>query len=168
MAFTEAAVGAGLSTVLYIAAMKHLPEKEQLKEIHMDIAASIQEALNEIVLKIIKNLSREYKISNLCLAGGVALNCVTNSKILKSKYFKKIWIQPASGDAGGALGAALLTWYFKLKNSRKIENSDSMNGSYLGPKYNKKEISDELDKIGAKYKVLSKLLHFVLLTKLLY
>ncbi len=128
---------------------RRIPEKEKLEQVHMDIAASIQEALNEIVLKIIKNISDEYKIKNICLAGGVALNCVTNSKILKSKNFEKMWIQPASGDAGGALGAALMTWHYKLKKPRKTNNSDGMNGSFLGPQFNENQIFDELNKNGA-------------------
>ena len=86
----------------------------------------------------------------------VALNCVANGKIKKEKIFKNIWIQPASGDSGGALGAALAFWYMHLKKERITKKTDKMHGSYLGPKYNKKEISDELDKIGAKYQILSK------------
>ncbi len=127
--------------------------EEELKDIHMDIASSIQEALNEIVIRIIKNLSKEHNIPNLCLAGGVALNCVTNSKILKSKYFKNIWIQPASGDAGGALGSALLTWYFKLNNQREVKSLDSMRGSYLGPNFKQNSIDEELKNNNAIFEV---------------
>ncbi len=127
--------------------------EEELKEVHMDIASSIQEALNEIVMRIIKNLSKEYDIPNLCLAGGVALNCVTNTKILKSKYFKNIWIQPASGDAGGALGASLLTWYLKLNNPREVLSPDSMRGSYLGPNFKQNLINEELEKNSAIFDV---------------
>ena len=95
------------------------PEKDLLTQFHMDIA-SIQTVIEEIVLKLIKSLSQETKIKNLCMAGGVALNCVANGKILKKNYFKNIWIQPAAGDAGGSLGAALAFWHMELKKSRNI------------------------------------------------
>ena len=91
-------------------------KKDLLTQFHMDIAASIQTVTEEIVLKITKNISQEYKIKNLCLAGGVALNCVANGKIHNEKIFDNIWIQPAAGDAGGSLGAALAYWYHELKN----------------------------------------------------
>ena len=110
------------------------PENELL-QIHMDIAASIQAVTEDIVLKIIRFLSKEFKVPNLCMAGGVALNCVVNGKILKEGLFKNIWIQPASGDAGGALGAALVFYYQELDNKRKILKNDLMNGSYLGPQF---------------------------------
>ena len=86
-------------------------KKDLLTQFHMDIAASIQSVTEEILLRITKNIFSEYKINNLCLAGGVALNCVANGKILKEKIFKNIWIQPAAGDAGGSLGAALTYWH---------------------------------------------------------
>ena len=105
-------------------------ESDELTQFHMDIAASIQKVTEEIVLKITKNLSQEYKSPNLCLAGGVALNCVANGKILESNQFKNVWVQPASGDAGGALGAALLVWYKKLKNNRPPSKTDQMRGSF--------------------------------------
>ena len=128
------------------------PEKENLTQFHMDMAASVQAVIEEIIIKIIKNLSKQYKIFNLCMAGGVALNCVANSKILNSGFFKDIWIQPASGDAGGALGAALLLWYNELKKTRKVvKNKDSMKGSYLGPEYFNDEIESSLIKLKAKF-----------------
>ncbi len=127
-------------------------ESENISQFHMDIAASIQCVIEEIILKITKVLSKKYTLRNLCLAGGVALNCVANSKILKSGHFDKIWIQPAAGDAGGALGAALLVWYKELKNKRYTSSSDKMKGSYIGPSFNNDEIEKSLTKLGAVYK----------------
>ena len=92
------------------------PEKDLLTQFHMDIASSIQSVTEEIVLKLTKRLSEESGSKNLCLAGGVALNCVANGKILKNNIFQNIWIQPAAGDAGGSLGAALAFWYKELEN----------------------------------------------------
>tara|TARA_B100001057_G_scaffold297092_1_gene297369 strand:+ start:1044 stop:2885 length:1842 start_codon:yes stop_codon:yes gene_type:complete len=128
------------------------PETELLTQFHMDIAASIQKVTEEIVIKISKNISEEYKTKNLCLAGGVALNCVANGKILEQKNFKNIWIQPASGDAGGALGAALGYWYQELGKNRVINDDDSMQGSYLGPKFSNDLIEDKLKSVNAVYK----------------
>ena len=130
------------------------PENE-LSQIHMDMAASIQVVTEEIVLKITRFLFEEFKIENLCMAGGVALNCVANSKILKEGLFKNIWIQPASGDAGGALGAAQAFYYQELDNKRKILKPDAMNGSYLGPQFTEDQIEDELKSAGANYKKLT-------------
>ena len=130
-------------------------EEEKITQFHMDIAASIQSVTEEIIIKIITQLSKDYNISNLCLAGGVALNCVANGKIIESKKFKNIWIQPAAGDAGGAVGCALSLWYKEFKNKRKIDKYDSMQGSYLGPKFTKNEIKNILDNNKANYKILS-------------
>ena len=128
------------------------PEIENLTQFHMDIAASIQEVTEIIILKICNFLKLKYKIENLCLAGGVALNCVANGKILKNKIFKNIWIQPAAGDAGGALGGPLYYWFNELENKRVTNyNKDSMFGSYLGPSYTQEEIKSELDRLGAVY-----------------
>ncbi len=127
-------------------------ESEELTQFHMDIAASIQSVIEDVILKITNELFNNYNIPNLCLAGGVALNCVANSKILKQNKFKNVWVQPAAGDAGGALGAALLTWYNELKNNRTVNNNDSMKGAYLGPKYNADEIQKSLSKLNAKFK----------------
>ena len=129
-------------------------KKEKLTQFHMDIASSIQLVTEEIMLKIVRALKEEYKISNLCLAGGVALNCVANGKIQKEQIFKNIWIQPAAGDAGGALGAALALWHVELNQSRKINPKDDMQGSYLGPEYSNSEIESSLKNLGAKYEVL--------------
>ena len=128
---------------------------EELTQFHMDIAASIQKVTEDIIIKLAKSLKEEYKISNLCLAGGVALNCVANGKILKSNIFENIWVQPAAGDAGGSLGAALAFWYTEKNNPRKINPSDSMNGSYLGPEYAQDQIEEDLTKLGAVYKAVS-------------
>ena len=128
------------------------PEKDLLTQFHMDIASSIQVAVEEIILKITKTLSREYKIKNLCMAGGVALNCVANGKVLKSNVFENIWIQPAAGDAGGSLGAALAYWYQELGNKRiPDQNKDEMKGSYLGPSFDNEEIEIVLKNLDAKY-----------------
>jgi carbamoyltransferase len=129
-------------------------KKEKLTQFHMDIASSIQSATEDIMLKITNSLFSEYKIANLCLAGGVALNCVANGKILKSGVFKNIWVQPAAGDAGGALGAALGLWHIEYKKDREINPNDSMQGSYLGPKYSQVEVENYLKKVGANYEVL--------------
>jgi len=130
---------------------------EKIKQFHMDIAASIQKVTEEVMLKLAKFLKNEYKINNLCLAGGVALNCVANGKLLESKLFDKIWIQPAAGDAGGSLGAALALWHKELGNNRiyNKDKSDLMKGSYLGPEFSQKEIESELNRLGAKYSVIN-------------
>ena len=127
------------------------PNKDLLKEFHMDIAASIQAVTEEIILRLTKSISKEYNIKNLCLAGGVALNCVANGKILKEKVFEKIWIQPAAGDAGGSLGAALAYWYHELKMPRN-NYEDQMKGSYLGPKLENNFIEEKLKYLKANYK----------------
>ena len=130
-------------------------ETEELKQIHMDIAASIQKVTEDILLKIVRNLKAEYKIQNLCLAGGVALNCVANGKILKEKIFKNIWIQPAAGDAGGSLGAAMAYWHNELDRERTNDH-DVMKCSYLGPEYSNQEIEKILKSIGANFKTFIK------------
>jgi len=132
------------------------PEKDLLTQFHMDIAASIQNIVEEVILRLSRSLSLEYKIQNICLAGGVALNCVANGKLLKSNLFKNLWIQPAAGDAGGALGAALAFWHKELKNSRKISTTDDMRGSYLGPQFKQEEIETTLKKLGANFKNFSR------------
>ena len=128
------------------------PKKDLLTQFHMDIAASIQAAIEEIVLRLTSSISKETKIKNLCMAGGVALNCVANGKILKKNIFKNIWLQPAAGDAGGSLGAALAFWHQELKNKRKVAlTGDDMKGSYLGPSYTNNEVQNILKSLGAKY-----------------
>ena len=135
--------------------MERRQPENKLLQIHMDIAASIQAVTEEIVLKITRFLYNEYKIENLCMAGGVALNCVANGKISKDGLFKNIWIQPASGDAGGALGAAQAFYYQELNNKREILKTDSMKGSYLGPQFTDDEVESELKNCGANYKKLN-------------
>ena len=119
----------------------------------MDIAASIQKVTEEIMINLSKSIRKEYDIKNLCLAGGVALNCVVNGKILKEKIFDNIWIQPAAGDAGGSLGAALAFWYVEQRNKRIINPSDDMKGSYLGIEFSQEEIEKELKSIGANFEI---------------
>ena len=128
-----------------------VPESDDLNQFHMDMAATIQSVTEKIIFKILENIQKEYNIKNLCLAGGVALNCVVNGKILKNKIFENIWIQPAAGDAGGALGAALAYCHNELNKKRIINKDDNMKGSYLGPSYNDNEIKAYLDQVGAKY-----------------
>ena len=127
------------------------PKKDQITQFHMDIASSIQNVTEEIMIKLAKGIRNEYGIKNLCLAGGVALNCVANGKILKEKIFDNIWIQPAAGDAGGSLGAALALWYIEKGNARKINKNDSMKGSYLGCEFNQQQIEKELNSLGANF-----------------
>ena len=129
------------------------PKHDKLTQFHMDIAASIQKVTEDVMISLSKSIRKEYNIKNLCLAGGVALNCVANGKILKEKIFDNIWIQPAAGDAGGSLGAALALWYLDQGNERKINFNDDMKGSYLGPEFTQNQIEDELKSIGAIYKV---------------
>jgi carbamoyltransferase len=129
--------------------------ESELTQREMDLAASIQTVIEELVLGIAKNLAKETGMENLCLAGGVALNCVANGILLKEKIFKNIWIQPAAGDAGGALGAALSAWYLHYKNNRIIsKDRDSMKGAYLGPSYTNEQIESELLACGAVFQKL--------------
>ena len=127
------------------------PETEDLEQFHMDIASSIQAVTEEIILKIVKNIAKEYKIKNLCLAGGVALNCVANGKILKEGIFDDIWIQPAAGDAGGSLGAALAFWHSELDKPRKLNKKDNMKGTYLGPSFTESQILNSLEALGGNF-----------------
>tara|TARA_B110000977_G_scaffold123703_1_gene158611 strand:- start:21979 stop:23772 length:1794 start_codon:yes stop_codon:yes gene_type:complete len=134
---------------------KKRKEEGTIEQVHKDIAASIQSAVEIIVLKIAKYCRKKTKKNRLCLAGGVALNCVANGKLLKEKYFEKIWIQPAAGDAGGALGAAYEFWYSNLNNIRISDDiNDQMQGSFLGPNFNNSTVFKELDKIGANFEKL--------------
>mgnify|MGYP001430865426 CR=1 FL=1 len=131
------------------------PMKEKLTQFHMDIAASIQKVTEDIMIKLSRSIRNEYNIKNLCLAGGVALNCVANGKILQEKIFDNIWIQPAAGDAGGSLGAALALWHIENKNKRIVSSNDDMKGSYLGTEFNEEEIKKELEIIGANFETLN-------------
>lgn len=121
-----------------------LPDSE-LKQVHMDLAASVQLVIEEVILKMCVDLKTQYKIENLCLAGGVALNCVVNGKILKSGLFKNIWVQPAAGDSGGALGSALAYYFHDQNNFRDAKNhKDEMKGAYLGREFTDAEIESAL------------------------
>ena len=125
--------------------------EEELTQFHMDLASSIQEVTEEILIKIARSLREETGIKNICLAGGVALNCVANGKLLSKKIFDDIWIQPASGDAGSALGAALIAWYEHYNQPRKVNPNDSMKGTYLGNNFSNREIIEYLKKIKAPF-----------------
>jgi len=127
------------------------PQNEKITQFHMDIAASIQKVTEEVMISLAKSIRKEYGIKNLCLAGGVALNCVANGKILKEKIFENIWIQPAAGDAGGALGAALALWFIEQENTRLVNSNDDMRGSYLGTEFTQEEIENELKSVGAHF-----------------
>ena len=129
-------------------------KKEKLTQFHMDIASSIQNVTEEVMVSMAVSLKKEFNIKNLCLAGGVALNCVANGKILEKKIFENIWVQPAAGDAGGSLGAALALWHLELKKKR-AEYKDDMQGSYLGPSYSDDEIEQELKNLNAKFQILN-------------
>jgi carbamoyltransferase len=129
--------------------------EEELKQIHMDLAASIQSVLEEVVLKMCCFLKKKYSLKNICLAGGVALNCAANGKLKQTQLFEKIWIQPAAGDAGGSIGAALAAYYMQFKQPRKINPSDSMKGAYLGPQYSNEEIEKALRQKNLNFKKLS-------------
>ena len=131
------------------------PETEKITQFHMDIAASIQNVTEKIMLLLVKSLKKEYEIPNLCLAGGVALNCVADGKILQEKIFENIWVQPAAGDAGGSLGAALAYWHIDLNKEREEINKDNMRGSYLGNEFKENEIIETFDEIGAVYEKLN-------------
>lgn len=129
---------------------------EVIKQRDMDLAASIQVVLEDVVVRLTRSLAAESGVKNLCLAGGVALNCVANGKVLRDGSFKNIWIQPAAGDAGGALGAALTAFYVYEGQGRSISTGqDSMNGAYLGPTFDQKEIERRLRLVSARYEVLS-------------
>jgi carbamoyltransferase len=129
------------------------PESEITAK-EMDIARSIQAATEEIVLRLARTVHKELGVDYLCLAGGVALNCVSNGRLLREGPFKDIWIQPAAGDAGGAIGCALAAYYAKSDAPRTPEAGDSMQGSYLGPRFQADEIARQLADYGAKYEIL--------------
>ena len=127
---------------------------ERLTQRHMDLAASIQAVVEEIVLRLTRSLAAETGAKNLCLAGGVALNCVANGKVLRDGQFERIWIQPASGDAGGALGAALAAYHLFQGQPRSLNGGlDGMAGSYLGPSFTQDEIEKRLAAVGARFTV---------------
>ena len=134
------------------------PRKQEsiLTQREMDLAASIQVVVEDVVLKLGKGVSKTTGEKNLCLAGGVALNCVANGKLLKEKVFERLWIQPAAGDAGGALGAALGAYHIMLNQPRKVsEGINAMKGSYLGPEFSQQEITEQLTRCGAVFETLT-------------
>jgi carbamoyltransferase len=125
-----------------------------LTQREMDLAASVQAVTEEIMQRITRDLANTYGIPNLCMAGGVALNCVANGKILREGHFKRIWVQPAAGDAGGALGAAYAAYAQHVGGTRQVNGAlDGMYGSYLGPHYTQEEIEERLTKVGARFTV---------------
>jgi carbamoyltransferase len=126
---------------------------ELLTQRHMDLAASIQAVTEEVVLRLTRSLRKETGIANLCLAGGVALNCVANGKVLRDGRFDEIYIQPAAGDAGGALGAALVGYYMQLGQKREVKG-DAMRGAYLGPAFRQDDVEARLKRSGARFEVL--------------
>lgn len=125
--------------------------ESQINQRDMDIAASVQKVTEEIVLRLANTARQELQADYLCLAGGVALNCVANGRLLREGLFRDIWIQPAAGDAGGAIGAALAIWYQYCDRDRHVSPTDTMQGAYLGPRFHNEEIRQYLDDIGAKY-----------------
>ncbi len=125
--------------------------ESRLTQREMDIAASIQAITEEVVLRLARTLYKETGEENLCLAGGVALNCVANGRVLREGPFKKIWVQPAAGDAGGALGAAAVVWHEFDGQPRRVLDGDAMRGAYLGPQFTPDQIERALDAVGAKY-----------------
>lgn len=129
--------------------------ESQLTQREMDLAASIQVVTEEVVRKLAKHIRDTTGEPNLCLAGGVALNCVANGKLLREKVFDNVWVQPAAGDAGGAVGAALAAYHLMLKQPRNIRLNDGMKGSFLGPEFSQREIEERLKKAGAAFTTLS-------------
>ena len=126
-----------------------------LTPFHMDVAASVQAVVEDVLLRLTESLAKETGIRNLCLAGGVALNCVANGEILRARHFDEIWVQPAAGDAGGSVGAALAAWHQHLGNARAASGTaDAMRGSYLGPSFGQADIERRLADAGAKFEVL--------------
>src|ERR1700750_2324540 len=125
-----------------------------LTDFHMDMAASIQAVLDEAVLRLTRSLPKDAGARNLCLAGGVALNCVANGKVLRDGKFDNVWIQPAAGDAGGAVGAALAAYHQFKGQPRTVNSNDAMSGAFLGPQYTHAEIERRLTSSRAKFSVL--------------
>ena len=156
MKYFDYATGLTMTNDKFNKLFEGVPRKPEgiITQKEMDLAASVQKVTEEVIIKSATFLAKETKEKNLCLAGGVALNCVANGVLIKKKIFNKIWIQPAAGDAGGALGAALAVWYLYYNKERKInEKSDSMKGSYLGPEYSPTEIKSQLVSCGANFQI---------------
>jgi len=158
MSFFDYATGLTMTNRRFARLFEGPPRKSEseITQKEMDIARSIQVVTEEIVLRLARTIHRESGLNNLCLAGGVALNCVSNGRLLREGPFEDVWIQPAAGDAGGALGAALSVWHEYMEQPRHVDGkSDSMKGAYLGGRYKNQEIKAYLDSIGASYKELS-------------
>ncbi len=158
MSYFDYATGLTMTNKKFNALFGGPPRKaeSEITQREMDLAASIQKVAEDVVIKLAKGIAKETNERNLCLAGGVALNCVVNGILLKQKIFDNIWIQPAAGDAGGALGAALSTWYLHYNKDRIISTErDAMKGSYLGPVFTDNEIEVELKECGATFNKLS-------------
>jgi carbamoyltransferase len=134
--------------------MKSRRPESPVTQVHMDLAASVQAVTEEIIIKLVTAAVEKYKVKNLCLAGGVALNCVANGKLVKRGIIDNLWVQPAAGDAGGALGAALAAYHQKLGSERNVNGSDAMKGAYLGPEFSNEEIEKRLTAMGATLTVL--------------
>ena len=130
-------------------------EGEMLTQRHMDLAASVQAVTEEVVLRLTRALAKEFDTDNLCLAGGAALNCVANGKVLRDGAFKNVWVQPAAGDAGGALGAALNAYHLYQQQPRVLSGGmDGMKGSYLGPSYPTDDVEAHMKAVGARFSTL--------------
>ena len=158
MSYFDYATGLTMTNKKFNALFGGPPRKSEteLTQREMDLAASVQKVTEDIVINIAKAIAKETGEKNLCLAGGVALNCVANGVLLREKVFDNIWIQPAAGDAGGALGAALSIWYLHYKKERNSSsNRDSMKGAFLGPGFEDNEIESKLKSLGAVYIKLS-------------
>ena len=156
MSYFNYAIGLTMTNSKFDALFGAPPRKAetQISQREMDLARSVQVVTEEVVLKIANTIHSELGVDNLCLAGGVALNCVSNGRLLREGPFKEIWIQPAAGDAGGALGAALCAWHQHLDKQREPITQDSMRGSYLGPRYQTDQITQYLDSVSAKYNII--------------
>jgi carbamoyltransferase len=157
MKYFDYCTGLTMTNAKFDALFGGKPRKAEdlLTQRDMDFAASIQAVTEEIVLRLTRALSAKTGQKNLCLAGGVALNCVANGKVLQDGKFERIWIQPAAGDAGGAVGAALATYYLATNAARPVNGTDSMRGSYLGPSYQDGDVAARLKAVGAKFETLS-------------
>lgn len=158
MSYFDYCTGLTMTNEKFNALFDGPPRKQEstLTQREMDLAASIQVVVEEVVIKLAKGVAKTTGENNLCLAGGVALNCVANGKLLREKVFERLWIQPAAGDAGGALGAALGAYHVMLNQPRKISSGiDAMKGSYLGPEFSQQDISDRLTRCGAVFETLS-------------
>jgi carbamoyltransferase len=157
LSYFDYAVGSTMTSRKFDALFGHQARRpeEELTDVHMDMACSVQSVIEDVLLRITRALAKEYRIPHLCLAGGVALNCVANGRILRDGAFEELWVQPAAGDAGGSLGAALVVWHEELNASRQLRHPDSMKGSYLGPSTTLPEARLELGRCGAVWEEFS-------------